>query len=115
LCRIATHGKQQLSDDMLEPAPTRNVIARMLLNLRSVYASRAARRPLLLVLDRLVDLLPLAIEHRRDRGLLCAELGAPRAALADLEAYLTTLPHAADARELERLQRSLRESLPFSN
>ncbi len=115
LCRVATHGRQRLKDEMLEPAPTRNVIARMLLNLRSVYASRADRRRLLVVLDRLVDLLPLAVEHRRDRGLLCAELGAPRAALSDIEAYLAALPHAADSQELARLRGSLRDSLASSN
>jgi regulator of sirC expression with transglutaminase-like and TPR domain len=115
LCRVATHGRRELNDEMLEPAPTRNVIARMLLNLRSVYASRADRRRLLVVLDRLVDLLPLAVEHRRDRGLLCAELGAPRAALADIEAYLTALPHAADSEDLGRLRKSLGASLAASN
>lgn len=115
LCQVATHGRRRLSDEMLEPAPTRNVIARMLLNLRGVYASRADRRPLLLVLDRLVDLLPMAVEHRRDRGLLCAELGAPRAALSDIDAYLAALPHATDARELEQLRRALEQSLPASN
>lgn len=115
LCQVATHGRQKLNDEMLEPAPTRNVIARMLLNLRSVYATRADRRRLLVVLDRLVDLLPLAVEHRRDRGLLCAELGAPRAALADIEAYLAALPHAADSRDLGRLRKSLRDSVQASN
>lgn len=115
LCNIATHGRQSLSDEMLQPAPTRNVIARMLLNLRSVYATRADRRRLLVVLDRLVDLLPLAVEHRRDRGLLCAELGAPLAALADIDAYLGALPHAADSVELRRLRTALDKSAAACN
>ena len=58
-----------LDESMLEPTPTRHVIARMLFNLRNIYARQADHQRLLLTLDRLVDVLPEALEHRRDRGL----------------------------------------------
>jgi regulator of sirC expression with transglutaminase-like and TPR domain len=115
LCEVATHGKLKLTPEMLEPATNRHIIARMLMNLRAVYAARGDPRGLLLVLDRLVDLMPQAIEHRRDRGVLCAELGATRAALADIDAYLGSLPHAEDATELRALSRRISATIGPAN
>jgi len=103
LLASATAGKLQLHESMLEPTPTRHVIARMLFNLRNIYARQADHQRLLITLDRLVDVLPEALEHRRDRGLLCAELGAIAAARVDLSLYLRELPHAPDAAEISRL------------
>ena len=77
----------------LQAATAREVVARMLRNLKEVY--RSARDParLLQVLERLVVLLPQAWEERRDRGLVHAELGERGAARRDLAAYLE---HAGD-------------------
>ena len=62
---------------MLDPAPARHVIARMLMNLRGIYAARGDYARLLVVLDRFLDLLPESTEEFRDRGYLLARLGAP--------------------------------------
>lgn len=91
-----------LTDAMLDAAPTRNVIARMLLNLRTLYAARADAGRLLVTLDRLVDLLPEAYDAIRDRGYVYARLGAHAAALADLRRYVDVMPHADDAAEVQR-------------
>jgi regulator of sirC expression with transglutaminase-like and TPR domain len=107
LLSAAGGGRLKLNDAMLDATPTRHVIVRMLLNLRHIYARRGDRPQLLVTLDRLVELLPEAVEHRRDRGLLCARLGAMAVARADLAAYLQQLPHAADAAELTKLLREL--------
>lgn len=91
-----------LSDDMLDPAPSRHILARMLMNLRTLYAARGEAGRLLVVLDRLVDLIPEAYDELRDRGYLYARLGAPSSAVADLRRYLEVLPHAGDASEVRR-------------
>jgi len=110
LLASATAGKLRLEASMLEPTPTRHVIARMLFNLRNIYARQADHQRLLVTLDRLVDVLPEALEHRRDRGLLCAELGAVAAARTDLSRYVRELPHAPDAAEIERVLAALPEA-----
>ena len=46
--------------------------------------------------ERLVILLPDAWEERRDRGLAAAQLGAVKAAVADLSSYLENVPQAGD-------------------
>lgn len=78
----------------LQSAPARDVIARMLRNLKEIHRTGSDRLRLLAVLQRLVILLPQAWDERRDRGLVHAELGHDSAAAVDLAAYLE---HAVDA------------------
>jgi regulator of sirC expression with transglutaminase-like and TPR domain len=80
----------------LQAASPREVIARMLRNLKEIHRSADDWPRLHAVLQRLVILLPTAWEERRDRGLAAAELGADQAAAADLSAYLEHVPHAGD-------------------
>jgi regulator of sirC expression with transglutaminase-like and TPR domain len=98
-----TGQARRLEEGMLAPTPTRHFVARMLMNLRGIYASRGDYPRLLVVLDRLIDLLPEIADEVRDRGLLWAKLGAPQAALDDLKRYVEALPHAGDAAEVRRL------------
>jgi regulator of sirC expression with transglutaminase-like and TPR domain len=80
----------------LQTAPARDVLARMLRNLKEIHRSAQDWPRLIAVLDRLVVLLPAAWEERRDRGLAHAEMGHFPEAIEDLKAYL---PHVADANE----------------
>jgi regulator of sirC expression with transglutaminase-like and TPR domain len=80
----------------LQAAAPRDVLARMLRNLKEIYRSSADWQRLLAVMNRLVVLLPQAWEERRDRGLTQAELGWADAAALDLGAYLAHCPDAPD-------------------
>jgi regulator of sirC expression with transglutaminase-like and TPR domain len=88
--------------ELMDPTPVRQVIARMLMNLRAIYTERGDYARLLVVFDRLIDLLPGSASERRDRGYLFARLGAPEAAQRDLESYLEREPNATDAREVQQ-------------
>jgi regulator of sirC expression with transglutaminase-like and TPR domain len=103
LAKRALGSGKRLLPGMLEPAPTRHVVARVLMNLRGIYAERGDYPRLLVVLDRLIDLLPDVANELRDRGFLWARLGAPRAALDDLKRYIETLPNAGDVSDVRRL------------
>jgi regulator of sirC expression with transglutaminase-like and TPR domain len=94
--------RQPFSKEMLAPTPVRHVIARMLMNLRGVYASRADYPRLLVVIDRFLDLIPESTEELRDRGYLHARLGAAEAAVADLTEYLDRMPQAGDVVEVRQ-------------
>jgi regulator of sirC expression with transglutaminase-like and TPR domain len=72
----------------LQPAAPREIIARMLGNLKEVHRTQRDWARLLAVQERLVVLLPQAWGEYRDRGLAHAELGHTAQALADLECYL---------------------------
>lgn len=80
----------------LQACPPRDLLARMLRNLKEVFRSQADWPRMLNVLDRLVVLLPTIWSERRDRGLVLAELGRKREALQDLQMYLQAEPLAPD-------------------
>lgn len=86
----------------LQTAPPRDVIARLLRNLKEIHRAAADLPRLVAVLDRLVVLLPEAWDERRDRAITLAELGRREAAVDDLTAYLDHCPGAADAPALRR-------------
>ncbi len=80
----------------LQAATPREIIARMLRNLKEIHRGAQAWSSLLPVLERLVVLLPQAWEERRDRGLLYAELGRLDAAALDLRTYLAEAGEVPD-------------------
>jgi regulator of sirC expression with transglutaminase-like and TPR domain len=72
----------------LQAAPPREIIARMLRNLKEIYRTQEDWERMLAVQERLVVLLPDSWSEYRDRGLAHAELGHTAQAVADLECYL---------------------------
>ena len=91
----------------------RDILARLLHNLKEIHRSNEDWPGLLAVQQRLVVLLPQAPEERRDRGLTWAELGRPAEAADDLAAYLAARPDAEDAAALrERLTELRRDGAP---
>ena len=73
----------------LQDSTPREIMARMLHNLKEIYRSQEDWPRLLAVQERLVVLLPEVWSEYRDRGLAHAELGHTEQALADLECYMT--------------------------
>jgi regulator of sirC expression with transglutaminase-like and TPR domain len=95
----------------LQPCPPRDIVARMLRNLKEIHRTAEDWGRLLAVQERLVTLLPDVAEERRDRGLVLAELGRTAEATADLRAYVTQTPDALDGRAVrERLAELSRPS-----
>jgi regulator of sirC expression with transglutaminase-like and TPR domain len=87
--------RHKVSEDMetplglyLQSAPPRDIIARMLHNLKEIYRTQEDWPRMLAVQERLIVLLPEAWPEYRDRGLAHAEMGNTEQALADLECYL---------------------------
>jgi len=95
----------------LADATPRNILARMLRNLKALFTEQPHRRQLLNVQQRLVILLPHEMTERRDRGLTFANLDCPQAALNDIEAYLAEHPNAPDALSLRQRLPQLREAI----
>ena len=96
----------------LQAAPPRDVIARLLRNLKEIHRTSEDWARLLPVLERLVVLLPEGWEERRDRGLARAELGRFAEAAEDLRCYLDHCPLADDADALRRRLAELRSGGP---
>ena len=82
----------------LQAAPAREIIARMLRNLKEIHQSQEDWQRLIAVQDRLVILMPQAWGEYRDRGLAHAGQGHTQLAVEDLETYLV---HARDALDID--------------
>ncbi|WP_334133605.1 SirB1 family protein [Tepidimonas sp.] len=89
----------------LQPAAPREIVARVLRNLKEIHRAQRDWARLVAVLDRLIVLQPDAWDEVRERGLALAELGQTARALADLEAYLA---HADDPLQVQAVQQRVR-------
>lgn len=87
-------------DQFLEPASNRQILTRVLRNLKEIY--READRPqrLLEVLNRMLILSPEASTELRERGYVYERLECWQPALKDLTEYLERDPDAADLDEV---------------
>src|SRR3569832_679425 len=84
----------------LQAAPARDIVARMLRNLKEIPQSQEDWQRVIAVEDRLLVLLPDAWAEYRDRGLAHAEQGHTALAVEDLETYLV---HAQDALDIDAI------------
>lgn len=80
----------------LQSAPPREIISRMLRNLKEIHKTQEDWQRLIPVQDRLIVLQPEAWTEYRDRGLAWAAHGEPERAVADLETYLANAEDALD-------------------
>jgi len=107
-----SHTEQSVGNALrmlLQPATPREIVARMLRNLKAVYLQTERWQRLLAIQQRLVVLLPENIEEIRDRGFAYARLDYLRPALEDLERYLDDRPDAEDATTVETQLNELRQ------
>ena len=85
---------------LLVSANKKEILARMLRNLKVTYLEQRDRDRALSVMEWIITLSPADASEVRDRGLLYRELECFRAALEDLERYLDLAPAADDAEQI---------------
>lgn len=98
--------------EYLMRSTNRDVLARMLGNLRGVYASRGDAIKTLEAMEWLVLTQPENAALKRDRGLLYYRLGSLDAAASDLQAYLLAVPGAEDRAAIEQIVKRARKPRP---
>lgn len=94
----------------LQSEPPREIIARMLRNLKEIYTSHADWTRVIRVQDRMLVLVPDSWADYRDRGLARAEIGQTERAVLDLETYLLQAADAVDAERIAERITSLRSA-----
>ena len=85
---------------MLVAANKREIIARMLRNLKAIYLDQRDYLRALSAIDWIIAVTPGEATEVRDRGLTYVKLECFRAALEDLEHYMQKAPNAADMDEI---------------
>ena len=111
-CRRMLHdlsdGKLQLSDQHLASIGKRDMIARLLMNLKGAYLRVNDDEQALAAVDRLLLLRPDDLDEVRDRGLLLYRLQRYWAAFQALTGYLEARPDADDREAMESHVQNLR-------
>ena len=82
---------------MLAAASNKDILVRMLRNLKGIYSHHKEWMRALAATDRIISVMPDLAEEYRDRGMIYLNLECFRAALFDLQSYLKMLPVANDA------------------
>ncbi len=90
----------------LQAAPARDIIARMLRNLKEIHRAQEDWQRMIAVQNRLIVLMPQAWGEYRDRGLAYAEHGKATLAMVDLDTYLR---HAQDELDIDAISERLRQ------
>jgi regulator of sirC expression with transglutaminase-like and TPR domain len=84
-------------DPYLVVATPRDIIARVLRNLKHIHSKAGQMESALAVMNRMLLVVPESAEELRDRGMLYRRLDCFRPALSDLQNYLRRRPQAPDA------------------
>jgi regulator of sirC expression with transglutaminase-like and TPR domain len=93
-------GKVKLAPKMLRPCRRKDMLERLLRNLKAIYLRDQDTDRALRVVDLVVRIQPGSAEDLRDRGVLYAALDCYGLAARDLESYLALAPGAKDAEDL---------------
>ena len=97
------------------PVSGRQLLTRMLANLKGAYWRRQEWERVVGAIDRLLVLDPKAASEWRDRGVAWSNLGEVRRGLGDWERYLTEFPDAEDHETVKGHLRRARQKLAQLN
>jgi len=108
-------GQMALQPHFLMSMTRRQILTRMLNNLKGIYLSSRKLKRALAVVDMVLAIYPRSPEDVRQRAGLRYNLGQLRGAVEDLETYLKMLPEASDADEIRQTVLAIRRGLVTRN
>ncbi|NIX22966.1 MAG: tetratricopeptide repeat protein [Actinobacteria bacterium] len=104
-----------LQPAFLRTASKRDMLIRLLTNLKGLYVRVGDHVRALAAVERLLMITPTAPVESRSRGVLLARLGRYGEAAEQLEAYLRVAPGAEDFGTVEEMVRDLRAGRDISD
>lgn len=108
-------GQLALQPHFLMSVTRRQILTRMLNNLKGIYLSSRKLKRALDVVDLVLAIYPRSPEDVRQRAGLRYKLGQMRGAVEDLETYLKMVPEASDADEIRQTALAIRRALVGRN
>ncbi len=100
-----SNGRLEFQPSFLAPVGPRQILTRMLRNLKGIYVAHADLPAAIATVEKLILLNPTAVEEIRDLGILHYYAGHKLRAIHCLERYLHLAPQAPD---LQTTQHNLR-------
>lgn len=104
-----------VTDEWLQPMTRRQILARVLNNLKSIYISQEQHQEALRIIDMLLIVQPDAIWELKERGLIYYRTGAFVLALADIRRYLRLAPESEQSYLLKYYVDLLRRLIASNN
>lgn len=108
-------GQVALTDEHLRAATTREILVRLLTNLKAIYARANMHRRTLAIIDRILLLSPLDAGEHRDRAIILAQLERLPEAIEEMEAYLQMQARAPDAQQVREQLHALKRRQGMKN
>jgi len=108
-------GGPPVSDEMLEIAAPRDILSRMLANLRRIHSGRGEFARALQWIDMDIALRPESPQNLRERGMLYIQMEEFGKAIVDLERYLSLAPGSADLPQVREQIQLIRKLLSHLN
>jgi regulator of sirC expression with transglutaminase-like and TPR domain len=102
-------GRMSFDPSFLYAVTKKQILSRMLQNLKNIYANASDLPKLLGVVERLLILNPDALPEQRDRGLIYYGLKKYSLARIDLETYLRRSPQAEDKHKIQEVLNDIRQ------
>jgi regulator of sirC expression with transglutaminase-like and TPR domain len=108
-------GGVKLRGEMLVSSTKKQIISRMLNNLKGIYVDSKNHQKALSVVELILELNPDSVSEVRDKGLLYYELECFSQALHDLETYLNLSPNAPDRDVITNIVSRLKDVVKLIN
>lgn len=108
-------GQMTLRPEFLFAVSRRQILTRILNNLKTGYLSARKLRKALPLVDLILVIYPRSPEDVKQRALLRYSLGENKGAAEDLDEYLKMSPDASDADEIRQTALSIRRMLVLMN
>lgn len=96
-------GSVHMQPDFLRAADRRDILVRLLANLKGTYLNRRDDVRALAAIERILLVRPDSADDERDRGIVLTRLGRDRDAAAALQRYLELVPNAPDTARVQLL------------
>jgi regulator of sirC expression with transglutaminase-like and TPR domain len=113
--KVVYAGELPFKPEYLMPVSRRQILTRMLNNLRHIYMSVRQFRKALMIVDLVLAIYPRSPEDVKQRASLRFSVGQLSGALSDLDHYLKMSPEASDADEIRQTALSVRRTLASWN
>src|SRR6266566_151573 len=94
-------GNVSLTDEHLRASSAREILARLLTNLKAIYTRARLYQRALATVERILLVMPEDTSEQRDRGALLAQLDRLPEAIWATQLYLQLSPRAADAEQVK--------------
>ncbi len=101
-------GAVRVQGSFLRKADRRDILVRLLANLKGIYLNVGDYPRALSAVERILLIRPDAIGEVRARGMLLAKIGRRVEAVDQLETYLELAPDSADATQMQAMVDNLR-------